>query len=90
MLMSVESEMAQACRFLDVISNELHSLNKNIEKYLDREDKVTRPPAIYCWRCLEEIDYPFGDPTMQCAHGFSCQGCGPCDEPGHSDGPAPA
>ncbi len=88
--MSVETELAQAVRMLDVISNELGSLNRNIEKYL----KSIAPPEptclpnlpVLCTACLDEIDLKGF--YHHCKHQDHCLPCGPCMECG--DGEATA
>jgi hypothetical protein len=64
--MSIESELAQAVRFLDIISNELGSINKHLEALSKRtqprvEPRVFHPVATtadeggYCSACEDDF-----------------------------------
>lgn len=77
-------DMTAALQALDVICNELNSLNKNIERYLKaiapEEEGEGEPPMeeMVCWQCLDPLDTSLM--IHYCRHGRSCIGCGSCME----------
>ena len=83
----IEGQAKQANRFLDIIANELDSINKRVTKYLDRVEnamtdsiKVDMPPIMTCTSCLAEINYRGNALYYTCDHGTFCAFCGSCDE----------
>lgn len=88
-LNTIRCESEQTNRFLDVISNELGSINKNIEKFLDRnylQGKdwflTTKSPSVpelarYCDWCLGEFQ---SWRYFTCQHATLCEACAPCDD----------
>lgn len=88
----IKCEMEQANRFLDVIANELGSINKKLERFLKPDDDLARqiaafplpertsfPPSNpYCSWCMAEIGYH--DKKHICRHATLCMACAPCDE----------
>lgn len=85
---AILAEMQQAVRFLDVISNELDSINKHVAKYLDRVEKGmtdsiktdipgVSPKVVTCSKCGLEIKpgelYAWSNATLPV--------CYPCASP---------